>query len=82
MCRLGWVMAEVTDGLSEIAVVFNVLSCFIPPPPPPPSPLALDESTEKNAFRVLGCYGEETVGASVYISIVKGLPAFLFHHNI
>ena len=77
MCRLGWVMAEVTDGLSEIAVVINVLSCFIPPPP-----LALDESTEKNAFRVLGCYGEETVGSSVYISIVKGLPAFLFHHNI
>ena len=76
MCRLGWVMAEVTDGLSEIAVVINVLSCFIPPP------LALDESTEKNAFRVLGCYGEETVGSSVYISIVKGLPAFLFHHNI
>ena len=73
-------MAEVTDGLSEIAVVINVLSCFILPPPRPP--LALDESTEKNAFRVLGCYGEETVGASVYISIVKGLPAFLFHHNI
>ena len=72
-------MAEVTDGLSEIAVVINVLSCFIPPLPPP---LALDESTEKNAFRVLGCYGEETVGSSVYISIVKGLPAFLFHHNI
>ena len=72
-------MAEVTDGLSEIAVVINVLSCFILPPPP----LALDESTEKNAFRVvLGCYGEETVGSSVYISIVKGLPAFLFHHNI
>ena len=81
MCRLGWVMAEVTDGLSEIAVVINVLSCFILPLPPPP-PLALDESTEKNAFRVLGCYGEETVGSSVYISIVKGLPAFLFHHNI
>ena len=79
MCRLGWVMAEVTDGLSEIAVVINVLSCFILPPPPP---LALDESTEKNAFRVLGCYGEETVGSSVYISIVKGLPAFLCHHNI
>ena len=79
MCRLGWVMAEVTDGLSEIAVVINVLSCLILPPPPP---LALDESTEKNAFRVLGCYGEETVGSSVYISIVKGLPAFLFHHNI
>ena len=80
MCRLGWVMAEVTDGLSEIAVVINVLSCFILPPAPPP--LALDESTEKNAFWVLGCYGEETVGSSVYISIVNGLPAFLFHHNI